>query len=217
MYTSYSQIVNDLQHNMTNFNDYIYLDHSATTPIHPEVYAAMEPFMTKQFGNASSLHTFGRQARNAIEIAREQVAKLINAKSDEIIFTSGATESNNLAINGFYIKNSNKESNIITSTIEHKAVLDKDELIQEENSHETKAKDTAEIKNKVKVDEEDVDSSKEPEQEESQTEAPKVKNEVESEKTEPEKPEAKSTQDKADADSKPESTDESEEVNKTKS
>ena len=100
---------------------------------------------------------------------------------------------------------------------ENKAESDEEELIQEENPHETKAKETAEIKNEVKVEEEDRVSSKETAQEESQAETTQVKNEAESEKTEPEKPEAKSTQDKADADSEPESTDESEEVNKTKS
>ena len=99
----------------------------------------------------------------------------------------------------------------------NKAESDEEELIQEENPHETKAKDTAEVENKVMADEEDGDSTKDTVKEESQAEAPQVKNEAESEKTEPEKPEAKSTQDKADADSKPESTDESEEVNKTKS
>jgi len=113
---------------MTNFNDYIYLDHSATTPIHPEVYAAMEPFMTKQFGNASSLHTFGRQARNAIEIAREQVANLIgSSRSSEIVFTSGATESNNQAIKGIIAhhrqKNPNRNLHIVTCVTEHHAVL----------------------------------------------------------------------------------------------
>ena len=96
------------------------------------------------------------------------------------------------------------------------AKSDEEELIQEEKPPETKAKDTAEINNKVKTDEEDTNSPKEAAQKEIQVEAPQVKNEVESEKTEPEKPEAKSTQDKADADSKHESTDESEEVNKTK-
>ena len=96
---------------------------------------------------------------------------------------------------------------------ENKAESDEEELIQEENPHETKANDTAEIKNKVKANEDDGDSSGETTQEKSQAEAPQVKNEAESEKTEPEKPEAK----KEDTDSEPESTDESEEVNKTKS
>ena len=97
------------------------------------------------------------------------------------------------------------------------AKSDEEELIQEEKPPETKAKDTAEIENKVKTDEEDTNSPKEAAQKEIQAEAPQVKIEVESEKTEPEKPEAKSTQDKTDADSDPESTDESEEVKKTKS
>ena len=113
---------------MINFNDYIYLDHSATTPMHPEVYAAMEPFMTKQFGNASSLHTFGRQARNAIETAREQVANLIGSgRSSEIVFTSGATESNNQAIKGIIAhhrqKTPSRNLHIVTCVTEHHAVL----------------------------------------------------------------------------------------------
>ena len=100
---------------------------------------------------------------------------------------------------------------------EIKAESDEEELIQEENPHETKAKDTEEIENKAKADEEDGDSPKDIVKEKSQAEAPQEKNEPEVKKTEPEKPEAKSTQDKADADSKPESTDESEALNKTKS
>jgi len=104
----------------------------------------------------------------------------------------------------------------VSDEAENKAESNEEELIQEEIPPETKAKDTAEIKNKGKADEKDGDSYKEALQEESQAEAPQVKNEAESEKTEPEKPEAKSTQDKTDSDSKHESTDESEEVNKTK-
>ena len=100
---------------------------------------------------------------------------------------------------------------------ENKAESDEEELIQEENPHETKAKDTAEVENKVKADVEDGDSTKDTVKEEGQAEIPQVKNKVESEKNEPEKPKAKSTQDKADADSNPESTDESEALNKTKS
>ena len=100
---------------------------------------------------------------------------------------------------------------------ENKAELGEEELIKEENPHETKAKDTEEIENKVKADEEDGDSPKDFVKEKSQTEAPQEKNEPEVNKTEPEKPEAKSTQDKADADSELKSNDESEEVNKTKS
>ena len=113
---------------------------------------------------------------------------------------------------GFKQENVTQESGKEVSVEEeNKAESDEEELIQEENTPETKVKDTAEVGNKVKADEEDGDSSKEATQEESQTEVPPVKNEAESKKTEP-----ISTQDKADADLKPESTDESEEVNKTK-
>ncbi len=100
---------------------------------------------------------------------------------------------------------------------ENKIESGEEELIQEEKQPETKTEDTAEIENKVQADEEDGDSAKDAVKEESQAEAPQVQNEAETEHTEPEKPEAKSTQDNADADSEPESTDESEEVNKTKS
>ena len=104
----------------------IYLDHNATTPVHPEVLEAMLPFMTDQFGNGSSIHTYGREARNAIDDAREQVAALINAKSpSEIVFTSTGTEADNYAIKGIAeLQQSRKGGNhIITSAIEHHAVL----------------------------------------------------------------------------------------------
>lgn len=104
----------------------IYLDHNATTPVHPEVVAAMLPFMTDQFGNGSSIHTYGREARNAIDDAREQVAALINAKSpSEIVFTSTGTEADNYAIKGIaeLQQSRNGGNHIITSSIEHHAVL----------------------------------------------------------------------------------------------
>ena len=104
----------------------IYLDHNATTPVHPEVVEAMLPFMTEQFGNGSSIHTYGREARNAIDDAREQVAALINAKSpSEIVFTSTGTEADNYAIKGIAeLQHSrNRGNHIITSSIEHHAVL----------------------------------------------------------------------------------------------
>ena len=104
----------------------IYLDHNATTPIHPEVLEAMLPFMTEQFGNGSSIHTYGREARNAIDDAREQVAALINAKSpSEIVFTSTGTEADNYAIKGIaeLQQSRNAGNHIITSAIEHHAVL----------------------------------------------------------------------------------------------
>src|SRR4029434_7987420 len=78
----------------------IYLDNSATTPIAPEVVDAMLPYLKDKFGNASSIHFFGQEARAAVDKARHQVAALINARPAEIIFTSGGTESNNLAIRG---------------------------------------------------------------------------------------------------------------------
>tara|TARA_Y100001970_G_scaffold31323_1_gene38876 strand:+ start:10906 stop:12054 length:1149 start_codon:yes stop_codon:yes gene_type:complete len=105
----------------------IYLDNNSTTQIDPIVLENMLPFFNIKYGNSSSQsHAFGWEAKAAIDIAREQIANLINAENDEIIFTSGATESNNLAINGLisYKHRESKKSNIITSTIEHKAVLD---------------------------------------------------------------------------------------------
>ena len=104
----------------------IYLDHNATTPLHPQVLEAMLPYMTERFGNGSSLHAYGREARNAIDTAREQVAVLIGAKSpSEIAFTSGGTESDNHAIKGFAELQRNRKggAHIITSSVEHHAVL----------------------------------------------------------------------------------------------
>src|SRR5215204_2687900 len=78
----------------------VYLDNSATTPIDPDVLSAMLPFLTEKFGNASSIHHFGQEARAAVDKARHQVSALINARPNEIVFTSGGTEANNLAIRG---------------------------------------------------------------------------------------------------------------------
>jgi len=106
----------------------IYLDHGSSTPLDPAVMEEMKPFFMEKFGNASSLHEYGKDAFYAIEDAREKVSDIINAKSDEIIFTSGGTESDNLAIKGLTFKNKiKKESkgyNIVTSGIEHPAVLE---------------------------------------------------------------------------------------------
>lgn len=99
------------------------MDHSATTPVHPEVLEAMLPYFTKHFGNASSVHSFGRDAKNAIEEAREKIADFIGAQPNEVIFTSGGTESDNFAIEGVAFENSKKGNHIITSVIEHHAVL----------------------------------------------------------------------------------------------
>jgi cysteine desulfurase len=100
----------------------IYMDHSATTPVDPLVVDAMLPFFTETFGNASSLHSFGTEAAEALSGARKQVADAIGALPEEIIFTSGGTESDNLAIRGVVPFNAGKK-HIITSVIEHPAVL----------------------------------------------------------------------------------------------
>lgn len=102
----------------------IYLDHAATTPLAPEVLEAMLPYFTDYYGNASSLHSFGREAKEAIEDARIKIASLINAKPSEIYFTSGGTESDNLALKGIAGRNKKKGCHIITSSIEHPAILE---------------------------------------------------------------------------------------------
>lgn len=103
----------------------VYLDYNSTTPCDPRVVDTMLPFFTKQFGNAaSSTHVYGWQAAEAVQLAREQVADLINAEPGEIFFTSGATESDNLAIKGVFSMYAGKGNHIITAATEHKAVLD---------------------------------------------------------------------------------------------
>ncbi len=102
----------------------IYLDYNATTPIAKEVADEMAPYLYGFFGNPSSSHPFGVQAKLAVEKARRQVAKAINSQPNEIIFTSGGTESNNAAIRGYALANRNKGNHIITSAIEHPAVLE---------------------------------------------------------------------------------------------
>ncbi len=116
----------------------IYLDHNATTPCDPRVVEAMIPYFTNSFGNAASRnHPFGWQAEEAVDHAREQVAKLIGADPKEIIFTSGATEADNLAIKGVYEMYASKGNHIITCNIEHKAVLDTCKHIEKEGGEVT--------------------------------------------------------------------------------
>lgn len=100
------------------------MDHSATTPVAPEVLDAMMPYFNIKYGNASSLHSFGREAREALEESRVTVAGVLKAKPDEIIFTSGGTESDNLAIKGIAHRYQDKGKHIITTSIEHPAVLE---------------------------------------------------------------------------------------------
>lgn len=102
----------------------VYLDHSATTRTDDDVARLMVDYMTAHFGNPSSVHSFGRAARKAVEEAREKIAALIGAEANEIIFTSGGTEADNLAIRGVAYANKKRGNHIITSSIEHHAVLD---------------------------------------------------------------------------------------------
>jgi cysteine desulfurase len=100
----------------------VYLDNSATTPVDPNVVEAMLPYLTEKFGNASSIHFFGQEARAAVDRARHQTAELLNARPNEIVFTSGGTEANNLAVRGLVEANVKYGRHIITSGIEHSSV-----------------------------------------------------------------------------------------------
>jgi cysteine desulfurase len=102
-------------------NRRVYLDHNASTPVHPEVIAAMLPYFGERFGNPSSVHAFGREAREGLDTAREQIASFLGVGKDEIVFTSGGTESDNLAIKG--VAMARGKGHIVTSQIEHHAVL----------------------------------------------------------------------------------------------
>ena len=100
----------------------IYLDYAATTPVHPDVILEMIPYFSENFANPSSLHSCGQQAKSAVEDARGKVANIIGAGCDEIVFTSGGTESDNLAIKGVAYANADKGNHIITTSVEHPAV-----------------------------------------------------------------------------------------------
>ena len=109
-------------------NRSVYLDHNASTPVHPEVLQAMLPYFSERFGNASSVHGFGREAREGLETAREQIAGFLRVSKDEIVFTSGGTESDNLGIKG--IAAARRSGHIVTSQIEHHAVLRTCEMLE---------------------------------------------------------------------------------------
>ncbi|MEE9583121.1 MAG: cysteine desulfurase NifS, partial [Dehalococcoidales bacterium] len=102
----------------------IYLDYAATTPLHPEVVKAMLPYFSDAFGNPSSIYSYGQEARAALETARDSVAALIGARSEEVIFTGGGTEANNLALKGVAFASEAKGNHIITTPIEHHAVIE---------------------------------------------------------------------------------------------
>ncbi|MBN1364923.1 MAG: aminotransferase class V-fold PLP-dependent enzyme, partial [Syntrophaceae bacterium] len=102
----------------------IYLDYNATTPVDAEVAAEMLPYLQTQFGNPSSAHWFGAQTKKAVETARRQVAALLGCHSDEIIFTSGGSEANNLAIKGYCLAHRDKGRHLIVSAVEHPAVME---------------------------------------------------------------------------------------------
>ena len=100
-----------------------YFDHNATTPVRPEVIEAMLPYMTEHYGNASSVHRFGQEARNALELSRDTIASLIGAESEEIVFTGCGTESNNIALIGHLSAVPKGKNALVTTTIEHSAIL----------------------------------------------------------------------------------------------
>ena len=108
----------------------VYFDNNATTPLAPEVFEVMRPYMLEDFGNASSIHWFGQRAKAGVEKAREQVARLLNARNTEIVFTSGGTESDNTAILGIVEAARGERKHVVTTTIEHPAVLSTAKLLE---------------------------------------------------------------------------------------
>lgn len=110
----------------------IYLDYAATTPLDPRVHQAMMPYLTEKFGNPNSIHAFGREAKKAVDEARETIAALLNCRPSEIVFTSGGTESDNLALRGVASAYRQKGNHIVTTAIEHHAVLHTCRALQDE-------------------------------------------------------------------------------------
>ena len=112
----------------------VYLDHNATTPVEGAVLEAMLPFFAGEYGNAASIHTYGQKARAAVEQARECIAALVGARPQEIVFTSGGTESDNHAIFGVVAATSNHEKHVITTTVEHEAVLNACQALEKQGA-----------------------------------------------------------------------------------
>ena len=115
----------------------IYLDHAGTTVMHPDVLKAMKPFFNQRFGNPSSIHSVGREAEKTMNDNRKKIAEFLSAGSEEIIFTSGGTESDNLALKGIAFANKDKGKHIITSAIEHNAVLQACEWLEKQGFYVT--------------------------------------------------------------------------------
>src|SRR3989344_3389985 len=115
----------------------IYLDNAATTKVDEDVLKAMLPYFSEKYGNASSVHFIGQEAKKALEDSRRTIAKSISAKSDEIIFTSGGTEANNLAIKGLFYANYPVKNHIITTKIEHDCVLNSCKWLETEGAKVT--------------------------------------------------------------------------------
>ena len=137
----------------------VYMDYAATTPVDPRVLKVMRPYFSKKFGNTMSLHSFGREAKKALEDSREKIAKVINANPSEIIFTSGATESNNLALKGIAFANKKKGKYLIVSSIEHHCVLDSARWLEKQGFEITYLKvdkhglvDLAELEDSIRED-----------------------------------------------------------------
>jgi len=130
----------------------VYLDHSATTPVAKEVVEAMQPYFSEIYGNPSSIHQWGQQARAAIENARSSIARIINAQESEIVFLSGGTEADNLALRGIAYANRNRGNHIITSQAEHKVVLETCKSLEKEGFRVTYLK----VDSHAMVDPEDV-------------------------------------------------------------
>jgi cysteine desulfurase len=110
----------------------IYLDYAATTPMRPEVFEAMQPYLTEHFGNPSSIYSYGHEAKSGIDKARKQVAGLLGAREEEVVFTGSGTEADNFAIKGVAFANRSKGNHIITSSIEHHAVLEPGQFLEKE-------------------------------------------------------------------------------------